>query len=156
MKALVISDTHGCTRRAFEAHNLSEPVDVIIHLGDGCADADMLRAALDIPVISIAGNCDPRTNVPRERLWECEGKRILLTHGDAYQVKSGLSRLLLRAKEVGVDAVLFGHTHVGMVENFSGLQLLNPGSLANYGCHRSYAVLTITTDGITSCHYDID
>lgn len=155
MKVLVISDTHGNVSRAFIAHTLSEPVDAIIHLGDGSADADMLREALDIPVINVAGNCDPGSNAPRELVWECEGKRILLTHGDAYQVKSGLARLRQRAEEIGADAVLFGHTHQGLLEKHSGLLLVNPGALANQGHHRSYAVLIITPEGITSRHHDI-
>ena len=156
MKVLVISDTHGNANRAFIAHTLAEPVDVVIHLGDGCADADLLRDALDIPVINVAGNCDPGSNVPRECVWECEGKRILLTHGDAYQVKSGLARLRQRAEDIGADAVFFGHTHQGMCENSAGLLMVNPGALSNAGHHRSYAVLTITPDGISCRHYDID
>jgi putative phosphoesterase len=156
MKALIISDTHGNTDRAFAAHTISEPVDIVIHLGDGSADADLLREALDIPVISVAGNCDPGSNAPREYIWECEGKRILLTHGDAYQVKSGLAKLRQRAEEIGADAVLFGHTHQGIFENHAGLLLINPGALSNAGHHRSYAVLTITKEEITCRHYDID
>lgn len=156
MKVLVISDTHGNVNRAFIAHSRSEPVDAIIHLGDGCADADLLRETLDIPVINVAGNCDPGSDIPRERVWECEGKRLLLTHGDAYQVKSGLSRLRLRAGEIGADAVLFGHTHHAVLENYSGLLLINPGSLANHTLRRTYAVLDITPNGITARHYEYD
>ncbi|MDD2540276.1 MAG: metallophosphoesterase [Desulfuromonadaceae bacterium] len=156
MKILVISDTHGNTNRAFIAHTLSEPVDAVIHLGDGSADADVLRAVLDIPVINVAGNCDPGANAPREYVWECEGKRILLTHGDLYQVKFGLVKLRQRAKDTGVDAVLFGHTHQSVLENQNGLLLVNPGSLSN-ACHlRSYAVLIITPEDITVRHYRID
>lgn len=156
MKVLVMSDTHGNANRAFAAYALSEPVDIVIHLGDGCADADLLRETVDVPVINIAGNCDTGSKAPRERLWECEGKRILLTHGDAYQVKSGLARLRQRAEEIGADAVLFGHTHQGMLEKHSGLLLINPGPLTNSSNHRSYAVLNITPESITSRHYDID
>ncbi|HEY5521752.1 MAG TPA: metallophosphoesterase [Desulfuromonadaceae bacterium] len=156
MKVLVISDSHGNVNRAFTAHTRSEPVDIVIHLGDGSADADMLREALDVPVINVAGNCDPGSNAPRELVWECEGKRILLTHGDAYQVKSGLARLQQRAEEIGADAVLFGHTHQGVIEKHSGLLLVNPGTLSNASHHRSYAVLIITPEGITSRHYDIN
>ena len=135
MKVLVISDTHGNVNRAFTAHTRSEPVDVVIHLGDGSADADLMREALDVPIINVAGNCDP---------------------GDAYQVKSGLARLRQRAEEIGVDSVLFGHTHLGVLENHAGLLLVNPGTLSNVGHHCSYAVLIITSEGITSRHYDID
>jgi putative phosphoesterase len=155
MRALVISDTHGDVNRALSAYALSEPVDVIIHLGDGCAEADLLYEVLDVPVITVAGNCDLGANAPRERVWECEGKRILLTHGDAYTVKSGLVRLRQRAEEIGVDAVLFGHTHHAVFEKQSGLLLVNPGTLANYGQHRSYAVVSLAAEGIIVQHYDI-
>lgn len=155
MKILVISDTHGNAGRAFMAHSRCDAVDALIHLGDGCADANLLREVLEIPVITVAGNCDPGCGAPRERIWECEGKRILLTHGDAYQVKSGLGRLRQRAQEIGVDAAFFGHTHQSLLENNSGLLLLNPGTLANYGHHRSYAVVDISPEGIDCRHYDI-
>ena len=156
MKVLVISDTHGNVTRTFAALALCEPVDALIHLGDGSVDADLLREALDIPVINIAGNCDSGSDAPRERVLEFEGIRIFLTHGDAYQVKHGLSMLRKRALEIGVDAVLFGHTHQGLLENHSGLLLLNPGTLSNHCHQRSYAVLNITPEGITSKHYNID
>lgn len=154
MKVLVISDTHGNVNRAFIAHTRTEPVDCIIHLGDGGVDADVLRDTLDIPVINVAGNCDPGVRAPRERVWECEGKRILLTHGDAYHVKSGLVRLMQRGKEIEADAVLFGHTHQAVCERQSGLLLINPGSLANHCHYRTYAVLNITAEGIDCRHYD--
>lgn len=143
MKVLVISDTHGNVNRAFAAHTLSEPVDAIIHLGDGGSDVDTLRLALDVPVIAVAGNCDLGSVAPRECVWECEGKKLLLTHGDAYQVKSGLDRLLVRARKLGVDTVLFGHTHQRFCENVSGILLLNPGALADHCKRRSFAVLNI-------------
>jgi putative phosphoesterase len=155
MKILVISDTHGNANRAYTAYTRSEPVDMIIHLGDGSADADMLRDAVDVPVINIAGNCDIGSTAQRERIWECEGKRILLTHGDAYRVKYGLDRLGQRAREIGADAVLFGHTHLKISEEYSGLLLVNPGTLASYASNCSYAVLEVTPQGISCHHYDI-
>lgn len=153
MKVLVISDSHGNTKRVFDVYSQVEPVDAVVHLGDGSADADMLRDALDVPVIGVAGNCDPGSMTPRELVWECEGKRLLLTHGDAYQVKSGLARLRQRAVEVGVDAALFGHTHHGICEHSSVMMLINPGSLASYSDHRTYAVLCITPQEITCQHF---
>lgn len=155
MKILVISDTHGNTSRALSAYSNSEPVDAIIHLGDGKNDVEQLRDILDVPVISVAGNCDPISNTPREILWECEGKSILLTHGDVYQVKSGLGRLLQRALEIKADAVLFGHTHQAIYETTSNILLLNPGALANHVCQRSYAVLNISAAEINFKHYEV-
>ena len=155
MKILVISDTHGSATHAFTAHTRTEPVDIIIHLGDGFRDADLLRETLDVPVINVAGNCDIGSTAPREYVWECEGKRILLTHGDMYHVKSGLIKLRQRAEEVGADAVLFGHTHQGVLENHTGLLMLNPGTLSNDVQQNSYAVLIVTPESITARHFDI-
>jgi putative phosphoesterase len=156
MKLLVISDTHGSANRAFAAHSRCEPVDAIVHLGDGCGDAELLGEVLDAPVMAVAGNCDVGVAVPRERVWECAGKRILLTHGDLYQVKSGLEKLSLRAVAVGADIALYGHTHVARHELQSGVHLVNPGALANYSTRHSYAVVTINADVITCQHFDLD
>lgn len=155
MRIFVVSDTHGSTARAFAALSLCEPVDVIVHLGDGCGDAEQLSDALDIPLVNVAGNCDHSVSVVRERIWQCEGKRILLTHGDAYQVKSGLDRLLQRALKAGIDAVLFGHTHKAVCVELSGVLLINPGALANHSHHKSCAVLEITPESISCRHYDV-
>ncbi|MFH1028729.1 MAG: metallophosphoesterase [Pseudomonadota bacterium] len=156
MKILVISDTHGNTTLAFKAHTLSEPVDMVLHLGDGSDDANLMLEVLEIPVINVAGNCDIGSNAPRELLWECEGKRILLSHGDVYGVKSGLSKLERRAREVGADAILFGHSHRAINEFRAELLMLNPGTLTHAAHHRTFAVMEISTDGITARLYDID
>lgn len=156
MNVLVISDTHGNISLALKAHSLSEPVDAILHLGDGSADADLMRDVLNIAVVNVAGNCDPGSSAPRERVWECEGKRILLTHGNIYGVKTGLERLEQRARDVGADAVLFGHSHLATHELHSDLLILNPGTLTRASHHRTYAVMSISSDGISARLYDID
>lgn len=156
MKILVISDTHGNFSLAMTAHRLAEPVEAVIHLGDGCADADLIRAVLDVPVFTVAGNCDFRSSAPREYLWECEGKRILLVHGDAYRVKAGLEFLEQRARALNADAVLFGHTHEAVQEIHTELLILNPGTLAHASCHRSYAVLNVEPDSISARIYELD
>ena len=38
--------------------------------------------------------------------------KLFVTHGHAYGVKSGLGRLAERAKTLGADVVLYGHTHI--------------------------------------------
>jgi putative phosphoesterase len=149
MKLLVISDTHGNFTLALKAHSLSENIHSVIHLGDGFSDADQIREFVDANVISVAGNCDLGSSAPRELLWECEGKRILLTHGDAYMVKSGLKKLKQRANEVKADLVLFGHSHQATHELHSGIQFLNPGTMMSGAPLMSYAIVDVSPDGIT-------
>ena len=155
MKVLVVSDTHGNFTPALQAHSLSEPVDAIVHLGDGVEDANLLRSLMDLDVIAVSGNCDHDATVPREMLLECEGKRILLVHGDAYGVKGGLEGLKQRAAEVRADIVLFGHSHRATCITTSGILFLNPGTLTKASAHKTFATLEISKDGIKARLHDI-
>lgn len=150
MKLFIISDTHGNFAPALKACSLSEPIDIIVHLGDGVADAELMRELFDKHVISIAGNCDLGSSAPRELLWECEGKRIFLTHGDAYRVKAGLERLKRRALEVRADLVLFGHSHQATQELHSDVLFLNPGTMIDTAPVKSYAIADVLSDSIAS------
>lgn len=155
MKLLVISDTHGNCALALKAHSLSEPVGIIVFLGDGLADAELMQNIVDTDVVCVAGNCDLGSSAPRELLWECEGKRILLTHGDAYRVKFGLERLKQRALEVRADLVLFGHTHLATQENYLDILFLNPGTMLNTAPNKSYAVIDIEKERISATLHEI-
>lgn len=156
MTILVISDTHGNYPLALKAVRLIEPIDVVLHLGDGGSDVEIMRSVLDVPIIAVAGNCDLGSGAPREYLWECEEKRILLVHGDAYHVKTGLERLERRAGDLGADAALYGHTHRALQETRSGVLFLNPGTLTPAGPVWSYAVLEVDRNTISAKIYDID
>jgi putative phosphoesterase len=155
MKVLVLSDTHGNYIPALQAHGLTEPVDAIIHLGDGIEDANLIGSLMHLEVITVSGNCDHDFTVPREKLWECEGKRILLVHGDAYGVKGGLEGLKKRAAEVRADIVLFGHSHRATCITTSGILFLNPGTLTQTSAGKTFATLEISEDCIKARLHDI-
>lgn len=150
MKILVISDTHENWPLTLRVLDMSSPVDAVIHLGDGGTDADQLTDFLDVPLIRVAGNCDIDSDAPREYVWEFGGKRFLLLHGDRYGVKSGLARLEQHAAEVGVDAVLYGHTHVAAVTTLSGVLFVNPGTLIKSSVSKSFAILDVGPTGISA------
>ncbi|CAH2030683.1 metallophosphoesterase family protein [Trichlorobacter ammonificans] len=148
MRILVVSDSHGNENGILEAYQAVRPVDMIIHCGDGEADAWVLEAAESLPVLRVAGNCDVGSRSPRELVSEWKGKRILICHGDRYGVKTGLSFLAARGRELAADAVLFGHTHHALAETDQGLLLLNPGTLFGRASFRSCALLEITDAGL--------
>lgn len=148
MRIIVISDTHGNFPLALRACEQTELIDVVIHLGDGAEDVDLLKRFLSVEVISVAGNCDHGSPSPRELLWECGNKRLLLVHGDCYGVKSGMGLLEQRARETGVDAVLYGHTHCADISTLSGMLFLNPGTLMISGTPTTYALLEINESSI--------
>jgi len=155
MRILVISDSHGNTPLVLQACDMAGDIDALFHLGDGAEDAAILAHALDVKVVQVAGNCDHGSASPRELLVECEGKKLLLMHGDACGVKSGMGMLEKRAREAGVDAVLFGHTHRATVTILSGILAVNPGTLMRSAQQKSFAILEITPAGISAQLYDI-
>jgi hypothetical protein len=155
MRFLVMSDSHGNFPEALHVCDLAGTFDALFHLGDGADDAVLLAHALNVKVIHVAGNCDIGSASPRELLLECEGKKLLLMHGDTCGVKSGLGMLEKRAKAVGVDAVLFGHTHRATVITLSGILAVNPGTLMHTAQHKSFAILEITPAGISAQLHDV-
>ncbi len=70
-----------------------------------------------------------------------EGKRIFMTHGHLYGVKTGLGAVLNAAVTRSADILLFGHTHRVHKELFNGMLVVNPGSVG-LGL-KTYAVLEI-------------
>lgn len=141
MKILVMSDSHGNYAQALKAHQLAGAVDHVVHLGDGAEDARLLEDVLEIPVIRVAGNCDTEMGLPAERCITFGESRFLLTHGNRYQVKSGLALLKRKGTEVGADVVLYGHTHQAAIEKSDELLLVNPGELKSG--QGSYAIITV-------------
>jgi putative phosphoesterase len=127
-----ISDTHlprGARRLPEACLERLRSADLILHGGDFSAVAvlDELRA-LGPPVQAVYGNADEpalRELLPKELVVEAGGARIGMTHipGPA----AGREKRLVR-RFPGCDAVLFGHTHLPVVERHGEAWLLNPGS----------------------------
>lgn len=155
MKLLLVSDTHGNYPAIFKAHQQAGGADGTVHAGDGMADAALLESIYGGTVLKVAGNCDPASSEPREIVTTIEGKRLLITHGDAYRVKSGLHRLLVHGRKLGVDLILYGHTHIAMAEKVEGIMLVNPGTLCKQSTEHSYAIVYITPEGIEAAIYKL-
>jgi hypothetical protein len=130
MRVGVLGDSHGDLDLSKQAVRAMGAVDLLVHTGDFYQDALLLADQLGVEVHAVVGNCDRCVPGPREELLELAGHRIFLTHGHLYGVKQGLLRLDYRAREVGADLVIFGHTHVPLSEEFNGIRYLNPGSVA--------------------------
>lgn len=152
MKLLVLSDSHGTMCSMENAVERIRP-DYILHLGDYQRDARKLAEFYpEIPLLSVPGNCDrPLPGEQLTLLREFGGVRILMTHGHAYGVKSGLLRMELAAREACVQVALFGHTHRAVCEEANGLWLMNPG--ASSGARRTCGVLEIE-NGVVRCRIE--
>lgn len=130
MRIGVLSDTHGHLGRAQGAKAVLENLNLILHAGDLASDAPPLERMLQCKVIAVSGNCDINSMEPSEKILDIEGKKIFLTHGHLYRVKFGVDKLYYRAKELSVDLVVFGHTHVPYNEVIDDILFFNPGSLS--------------------------
>ena len=166
-KIIVFSDSHKETSlmRQVTSNLLSSKMFdfcAIIHLGDHRSDAICLQES-GLPVYAVPGNCDTdlansgqpqqslsilKTSDPAvgeiinrpHALIEIAGVKILITHGHRYNVKSSYMSLCYKAREMGADACLFGHTHIPCEFDYENIKFLNPGSV-KYG--KTYGILTI-------------
>jgi len=129
VKIAVISDTHGSVKECINTLLHINNIDKVIHLGDNTNDAVEIASITQIETIFVKGNCDVYDhNTPEEMLIELNSKKILITHGHKYNVKSGLNNLYYRGKELGVDVVLFGHSHNPLIVDYDNIIFFNPGS----------------------------
>ncbi len=149
MRIGVMGDTHGdffSVRQAVARAVLQfGRIDLWLHTGDFCRDAQFLSVFSEIPVIMVAGNCDGRAAAKPDEFVEWERFNLWLTHGHRQGVKQDLHELEVWALRYEVDAVIFGHTHQPLAETQSGILFFNPGSasMPRRGKNRTFGVLEL-------------
>ena len=117
MKIIVVSDTHGNNGPFLEAAITIEKPDLIFHLGDYVSDAKKISKILEVDSIVVKGNGDyGMMDLNEDELVEINGKKIFLTHGHRYNVSYNLNDIYYKGLELGADLVLFGHTHLPIIE----------------------------------------
>lgn len=130
MRVLIISDSHGDTKRFDKAIVAFEP-DMIIHLGDIERDVEYLKDVYPhIALEAVVGNNDPWVRRETEKVIEVEGIKIFLTHGHLYSVYDGGFRIAKRAEELGCRYALYGHSHIPNEEVHGSVRVFNPGSIS--------------------------
>jgi putative phosphoesterase len=152
----IISDTHLHARDAgrlpSEILDLYRRfgVDLIVHGGDIVDQAviDLLETVA--PVIAVHGNNEPLD------LWKALPERIILeagpwTIGIAHGHGGPSARkTVLTAFPVPVDFVIYGHSHIPMIEEVGGVRYFNPGSPTDrrWAQHFGIGVVQIDDEGI--------
>jgi putative phosphoesterase len=134
----IISDTHmpkgwrrlpeGCAERLRAA-------DLIVHAGDLSTVAVLHELQSYGRVVAVHGNVDDpavRAALPETAVVEAGGARLAVIH-DAGPSRGRLERMRRRFAGThagaGIDAVIFGHSHIPLHERAAdGFQLFNPGS----------------------------
>lgn len=150
MKIGIISDTHGhemAWAKAYDKH--FHDADLILHAGDvlyhgprNPMKADYNPAGLverinhsDVPVVIARGNCDSSVDASCLEtpilapyayvVWE--GRRIIITHGDAVMTDAEKDAMAAHLK---ADVFISGHVHVTVLEQRGNTVFVNPGSAA--------------------------
>lgn len=145
MIVAVVSDTHGIVLPV--AYSLQRnKVDVVLHLGDNVEDARKIEQITGMEVYVVAGNCDENSkDIPEDLVLEIRRKKFFLTHGHNYDVNNGIDKIVEKAKKLGVDYALFGHTHVHLREKVEGITVLNPGSttMPRQGDTKGYYIVNL-------------
>jgi len=123
----IVSDTHGLLRP--ELLSALDGVDAILHAGD-IGDPDILLALEALaPTTAVWGNTDGfamRQQVPEIARVTLSGVRIVVLHG--HQFGRAPTPSQLRAAFPDTDLVVYGHTHVPVIERLEGCTFVNPGS----------------------------
>ena len=150
---LVMSDTHNnskAVRQLIDNYYRTKFVFTVIHLGDHIMDIIRNISAEEKNEFHLVfGNSDSPLEGYEERIIEIAGKKIFITHGHFHEVKFGTDKIVYKAKELGVDACLFGHSHLPTLFEQDGILFLNPGSTTYPppGQNKGYALLRISEDG---------
>jgi len=80
MKILIVSDTHRKHENLNVVLERTQPVDMVIHLGDAEGEEDYIRELAGCPLEIVAGNNDFFSCLPREKELEIGKYRVLITH----------------------------------------------------------------------------
>lgn len=151
VRIIIFSDTHNNASRMEKVLNTIIGVDAVIHCGDGMGDVEAIKDEFaKISFFGVRGNCDYKPG-KAEQLLELGGKKIFVTHGHGYNVKSEhdfeYTTIRERGRELGADAVLFGHTHIPYNRNWGDIVVMNPGSIKYEG---TYGVIEIENGRLKS------
>jgi hypothetical protein len=149
----VISDTHifagaGSRQLPQEVIDLFRrfAVDLIVHGGDIVIQPVLDRLATVAPTLAVFGNNEPL------ELWKALPERIVLAigahrigivHGHGGATARATART---AFDESVDMVIYGHSHIPMIEEIEGVVYFNPGSATDrrWARHFGIGIITIT------------
>ena len=132
MRVVVLSDTHAPRRWKSCPPAVAAQLrgaDLILHAGDVCTAAVLDELAQYAPVTAVAGNNDGPDVAAwgaAETAWlSPAGLRVAMIH-DSGAAAGRLPRL--RRRFPGAGLVVFGHSHIPLDDEASGLRIFNPGS----------------------------
>lgn len=135
MKILITSDIHSNLDVLNKLIKKHPNIDYHLDAGDSELTLNQLE---QLNIISVRGNTDVDFNLKIDHIMNVMNQKILLIHGHTQGVKNSLIGLSETAKNLEVDIVIFGHTHIPFNKKIGNILYLNPGSL---GYDKSYIII---------------
>ena len=152
-KILVVSDSHGKNTNLEKVircfGDKGKDLELLIHLGDMECPLERIQRLVSCPVKAVRGNCD-FSNLPAADFVMIGEEKAMVTHGHRYQCKLTTDMMKEMAAANGASIVLFGHTHMPMLDLGGAVKVANPGSISlprQEGHRPTYLVITIEDDG---------
>lgn len=148
IKVAVLSDTHipiASNDLPKAVYDGIASVDMILHAGD-LVDVSVLdKLSAIAPTRAVCGNMDNsgvRSRLPNKDIVKIGEVSIGLIHG--WGPPSGLIELT-RQEFKNVDMIVFGHSHMPLLQTKDGILFFNPGSPTDkiFAPYNSYGVLEI-------------
>jgi hypothetical protein len=128
-RIIAIADTHLENWKLPEKlKELLESADVVIHAGD-FDRYKIYKRFTSFDLIAVKGNSDDeriKEELPESQVFEVEGVRFGVVHQGNYL--NDFYDLGYKAKELGVNFLVFGHIHRFVLEEMKDSVLLCPGS----------------------------
>ena len=139
MKLAILSDTHGLLRPQVVEH--LKTADAILHGGDINKPAIVEQLQQYAPLYIVRGNNDKEwaEDIPHDLTITLEGVTFFLVH----------NKKEVPADLLGVDVVVFGHSHKYVQEEKGGVLWLNPGSCGPRRFHQEITMMMVEVEGGT-------
>ena len=139
MKLAILSDTHGLLRPQVVEH--LKTADAILHGGDINKPAIVEQLQQYAPLYIVRGNNDKEwtEDIPHDLTVTLEGVTFFLVH----------NKKEVPADLLGVDVVVFGHSHKYVQEEKDGILWLNPGSCGPRRFHQEITMMMAEIEGGT-------
>lgn len=120
----LISDTHNLVRP--DVHTALAGVSRILHAGDVGDPEILLELNLIAPVTAVYGNTDDRfeLTLPGAIDIVIDGVRIHVSHGH----ELGSPKPAQLAEAYDADVIVYGHTHIQLIERVGAKLMINPGA----------------------------
>jgi putative phosphoesterase len=157
----VVSDTHIPMTRPIVPQSILAAVtgaDLILHAGDICCAQVLSELERLAPLAAVHGNVDPpdlQAKLPAARVVEWAGIRIGLTHGHIGKCSTTPDRALeIFGNVEGLNLIVFGHSHMPLLERHEGILLFNPGSAMQprVQSHPSIGLIEVEGGRISASH----